>query len=101
MVEEWDDPAFRRTPQVDAALEELRGLIAAGYPDATFEVQQGTDPRGLYLVATFDVADMVDVFPLFIDRMVDIQVDEGLPVYVQIARPMHRLLEEYQARKSA
>ena len=70
------------TPQIDAALEELKALILSEYPQATFSVSQGEDPEGIYLDVTIDADDLGPVTDLFIDRLVDMQVEEGLPVFV-------------------
>ena len=39
-------PPDERDPRIQAALTELRGLIAAAYPDATFVVYRGEEPPG-------------------------------------------------------
>ena len=70
------------TPRIEEALDELKGLIAGRYPGATFAVGEGEDPDGVYLTATVDVDDRGEVIDLFVDRLVDLQVDEGLPIFV-------------------
>ena len=77
--------------RIQAAIAELQDLIRARYPEATFSVGYGEDPDGVYLRATVDVDDRNDVADLFIDRLVSIQVDEGLPVYVVPVRPPERV----------
>ena len=59
---------------MQAALAELRAFITAGFPDATFAVEQGENPKGVYLVATVDVEDLFAIIDLFGDRLVDLQV---------------------------
>jgi hypothetical protein len=80
------------TPRLEEAIDELRELIARHYPDATFTVSEGEDPDGTYLTATIDVEDMGKVVDVFLDRMVDLQVEEGLPIYVVAVRPLARNL---------
>jgi hypothetical protein len=80
------------TPRLDEAIVELRELITRHYPDATFTVSEGEDPDGIYLTATVDVEDMGEVVDVFLDRMVDLQVEEGLPIYVIAVRPLERNL---------
>jgi hypothetical protein len=80
------------TPRLEEAIVELRELIAQHYPDATFTVSEGEDPDGIYLTATIDVEDMGEVVDVFLDRMVDLQVEEGLPIYVVAVRPLARNL---------
>lgn len=76
--------------RIQDALAELRGMITAGFPDATFEIEDGEDPEGVYLIATVDVDDRQEVIDLFIDRLVTMQVDEALPVYVLPVRTPER-----------
>ncbi len=78
------------TPRIEEAIGELKGLIATRYPDATFAVGEGEDPDGIYLTATVDVEDMGPVVDVFLDRMVDLQVDEELPLFVVAVRPSAR-----------
>src|SRR5215213_4864057 len=80
------------TPRLEAAIVELRDLIAQHYPDATFTVSEGEDPDGIYLTATVDVEDMGEVVDVFLDRMVDLQVEDGLPIFVVAVRPLARNL---------
>src|SRR5215212_7969786 len=80
------------TPRLEEAIVELRELIAQHYPDATFTVSEGEDPDGIYLTATVDVEDMGEVVDVFLDRMVDLQIEEGLPIFVVAIRPLERNL---------
>jgi hypothetical protein len=80
------------TPRLEAAIVELRELIAQHYPDATFTVSEGEDPDGIYLTATLDVEDIGEVVDVFLDRMVDLQVEDGLPIFVVAIRPLARNL---------
>lgn len=95
---------FPITPRIEAAIDELKGLIAARYPEATFEVFEGEDPEGIYLVPTVDVEDMGAVVDLFLDRLVDLQVEEGLPLYVVPTRTPERnlaILARQRAERAA
>jgi hypothetical protein len=71
----------------------MKQLIAAAYPDATFDVGYGEEPVGVYLIATFDHDDMGEALDHFIDRLTDFQVDEGLRLYVVPRRPAARSRE--------
>ncbi len=84
-------------PRVRSALDELKKMITQRYPEATFEVSEGDDPHGIYLTVTVDVEDSTEVMGVVVDRMVDMQVEQGLPVYVVIVRPLERVLEELRA----
>jgi len=90
------------TPRAQAALDELQALIAARFPEATFTVEKGYEPAGIYLEATVDIDDIGDVVAVFIDRLVDIQVEDRIPVYVNVQRPIERvraMFREQQARR--
>jgi len=80
------DHAFTTTPRVQAAFDELADLILARYPDATFEVEQGEDPDAFWLVATAAFYDRDDIVDLYLDRLVDLRVEEGLPIFVLAQR---------------
>ena len=81
------------SPRMEDALAELQALIASRYPDATFSVSAGEDPDGIYLTATVDVEDMGDVVDVFLDRMIDLQIEEELPIFVVVVRPLVRNAE--------
>jgi hypothetical protein len=81
-------------PRIQSALDELRGIIAQQYPTAIFEVSRGEDPEGIYLDAIVDVEDTDEVFDLVVDRLLEMQIDEELPIYVIPIRPVERVLAE-------
>ena len=89
-------PTVSDEDRIHSAIETLKGLIAAAYPDATFSVFEHDDPPGTYLRATVDVDDTDDVFAVVVDRLLDMQVDEGLPVYVAVRPPRWRIEEMYE-----
>lgn len=86
------------SPQLEAAIAEIEELIARHYPTTTFQVGEGDDPEGIYLSATVDAADMGDVVDLFLDRLVELQVEEGLPLFVVPVRPLNRVIAEKRRR---
>jgi hypothetical protein len=86
-------------PRIEHAVAELQAMIAARYPEATFAVWQGEDPVGTYLTATVDVADTDEVTDLIIDRLIAMQVDEELPVYVIPVRPIARIQAAQRQRE--
>lgn len=69
-------PADETDPRVQAALAELRELIARRFPDACFEIVHRDDPEGIYLIATVDVDDLDEVTGTVLSRMVDMQILE-------------------------
>jgi hypothetical protein len=84
-------------PRMQAAIKEMKDLILASYPDAKFEVAPGEDPEGIYLTATVDVEDTDEVFDLIVDRLLDVQVEERIPLYVLPVRPIERVIAELHA----
>lgn len=70
------------SPAIEAAIEELRGLIIAREPSARFTVTRGFDPPGIYLNVIVDLPEADEINDAFMDRMIDMQVEEGLDVYV-------------------
>ena len=78
-------------PRVQAAVVELQALIQQHYPAATFQETLGEDPEGTYLMATVDVEDTDDVVDVYIERLLEFQVDDGLSVYIVPVRPLNRV----------
>jgi len=83
------------------AIEELKRLITERFAQSTFEVEEGFDPEGIYLITTVDIADTDDVIAVVGDRLVDLQVNEGLPLYVTPLRPIDRVIAELRNRETA
>jgi hypothetical protein len=75
------------TPQLQRAVDELQHLIRRVDPLATFQVVPGDDPTGTYVLATVDVEDTELIMDAYMDRLLTLQIDEGLPLYVLPLRP--------------
>ena len=91
------------SPRMEAAIAEIQQRILERFPEAMFDVGHGEDPEGIHLIATVDLEDLGEVVDLYLDRLVDMQIDEGLPLYVVPTRPIARSLEmlrREQARAS-
>jgi hypothetical protein len=71
-----DDPRMR------AAIDELQGLIRSRYPEATFSTELGEGGEAVFIWTTVDVLDTDEVMDLCVDRVVDLIVEEGVPVHV-------------------
>ena len=80
----------KREARIQAAIIDLQSLIKTDFPHATFEVSLGDDPEGIYLTVVVDVADTDTVVDLFINRLIELQMDEDLPLYVIPLRPPER-----------
>ncbi len=88
----------RLTPRIKEAIHELGGLITDHFPQATFVIEEGFDPEGVYMIAIVDIADTDEVIDVIGDRLVELQVDEGLPLYVTPLRPIERVMTELRKR---
>jgi hypothetical protein len=92
------------TPHLEEAITEMKERILRRFPTTTFEMYQGEDPVGIYLIAIVDTDDLEEVGELFTSRLVDLQVDEGLPLFVIPERTPERnaviVAEQRAARKS-
>jgi hypothetical protein len=82
-----------------AAIAEIEALILARYPEAIFDIALGDDPEGTYLTATVDIEDTDEVIDVIVERMLEMQVEEGIPLYPIIVRPIERVLAELRAPK--
>jgi hypothetical protein len=69
------------------AVDDLKGLILACEPTATFSVGRGQDPEGLYVYAIVDREDLDHVWDACRDRLLEIRADERLSVYVIPTQP--------------
>ena len=90
----------RITPRIMEAIHELGGLITEHFPQAEFVIEEGFDPEGVYLIAIVDIDDTDEVIDVVGDRLVELQVDEGLPFYVTPLRPMERVVAELRKREA-
>ena len=83
-----------------AAIEELKILIRSYDPDAQFEVAAGPDASDTYLIARVDTEDADEVMDLYIDRLVEMQVEDRLPLYVMTLRANNELPNKRASRGS-
>ena len=88
-------------PRMKAAIEELKATILQAYPGTNIDVEPGDDPEGIYLWANVDPEDSLDLIDLISERVVDLQVDEGLPVYVIPGESMWGAWRKEQKAKKA
>lgn len=77
MIELPDSPINK---QMLAAIDEIEQLILAAYPGAVFEVSSDEESGATWVTvwADFDGNDWDDVVDIYIDRLLDIQDDQGL-----------------------
>ena len=88
-------------PRMERAITEMQERIAARYPMATFEVEAGEEPEVVYLTAVMDLDDPDEVLDVVIDRLLELEIDEGLPLYVVPARTPERIAAMLSERKDS
>ncbi len=87
------------TPRLEKGILELEALILARYPDATFRVSRSPeDRRSVHLVVTVDIDDRDEVMDVVMDRLLELQVKQRMPIHVIPVRPRARTLAMLQAR---
>lgn len=75
-----DSPSEER---IQAALHELQAILLQHYPEATFRVGRGEDdPEAIHLFATVDADDTDVVLDCVVDRMMEIQIEDGMPIFI-------------------
>jgi hypothetical protein len=74
------------------AVAELTGMIRDKYPDASFAIEPSPDEgHATHITAVVDAEDPDDVMDLVIDRLVELQVQDGIPVSVIPIRTPERV----------
>ena len=88
----------RLNPKILGAIEELEGIVRDRYPDTTFEVARAADePESILIWATVDVDDPDEVADPVLDRMLELQIDDGIPVHLVPIRTPERVLASREA----
>jgi hypothetical protein len=81
------------------AVAELIGMITSEYPSASLEVSPGVDdPDATHIIAVVDMDDPDEVMDLVIDRLVELQVDDELPISVIPIRTPERTTQLLQTQ---
>jgi hypothetical protein len=74
------------------AVTELQATILERYPAAVFVVARSPeDLRSVHLEAIVDVDDLDEVGDLVVDRVVELQAEEGIPIHVIPLWPPERV----------
>ena len=76
-------------PRMVPAIAELSNLVRARFPNAKIEAYTSYEPiLGVTLAVTAD-ANLDEIIDSVIERMVDMQLEEGLPIHIspRTARP--------------
>ncbi|MHB8576202.1 MAG: hypothetical protein ACYDCQ_12820 [Dehalococcoidia bacterium] len=94
---------FRPDARTRAAIDELTALVRQHYPTATFAVGPSEDDLAVtHITATVDIDDPDEVVDLVIDRMLELQIEEGLAVHLIPVRTPARVkaLRQRHRRRS-
>ncbi|MBI4494078.1 MAG: hypothetical protein HY690_14920 [Chloroflexi bacterium] len=92
------DRTIAADPRAERALLKLQNLIQQRYPTATFATSRSADePENIHLIATVDVDDPDEVLDLVMDQLIELQVDERIPVHVIPIRTPARVLADMEA----
>ncbi len=91
--------------RTEKAVEELKGMIRRHYPDAEFRLGANPEDSAITeLVTIVDADDTDQVLDVVVDRQMELQINEDLPIFVVTERPWKRvrqILEEARAKKMA
>lgn len=91
------NPKKKSHARLASVINELKAMITARYPNAQFELVRATDePESVHLVATVDVEDTDEILDLVIDRVLELNVEEGLPLHIIPVQPHERILAAMQ-----
>lgn len=94
------EQALMLDEKTQKAVAELEGTIRQRYPTAVFALSRSPeDPRSIHLTTIVDVDDPDEVGDLVIDRVIDLNVEEGIPVHVIPVRTPERISAEKRRRK--
>src|SRR5438105_4527536 len=86
--------------RVQAAVNELMDTIRSRFPDVSFDVHPGAeDPRETWIVADVDLDDPDEVLDLVIDRLLDLRIEQGLPVHVLPAQAPERVARIQEVKR--
>jgi hypothetical protein len=86
---------IKLSPEMERAIEEVTGVIRRTYPEAEFEISRGIDePDQILVWATVDIDDLDEVLELVLDRLVELEVEEGIPLYVIPEHSPERILRD-------
>jgi len=82
--------------RMTAAIAEMQHLISTAFPSARYTTASQEDPEGIQLIALVDIEDTDSVVDCFIDRLLTLQVDEQIPLYVVPVRSTNRVASQPQ-----
>lgn len=72
----------RRDSEIHQAVDELQDTIRRRYPDATFRIADDPEGEGINIWTGVELDDPEEVLDLVLERVLELQVDEDLPIHV-------------------
>ncbi len=88
-------------PRRQQAVQELTQLVQAHFPLTDVMVVPGDDnPKATHVFATVDIDDPDEVADLVMERMLELQLDEGIPVYLIPIRTPERVAALAKRRRA-
>ena len=108
-LDEVDDVSIEQSPRLtdptdprmQAAINELQDLIRRHFPATTCQLGFGDDPDGVYVTATVDTDDTDEVMDVYLDRLIDLQIEHGLALHIIPVRTPERIAAYRQRRETA
>ena len=85
------------TNEMVTAITEIQSLISDAFPGTLYETSYQDDPAGMHMIAKIDTEDIDAVVDCFIDRLLTMQVDENLPLYVIPVRSAKQAVKQTQS----
>lgn len=93
MNRERGGTAANLDPRMRATLEELKGMIRERYPTAAFAIARSPEePDNVHLRTIVDLDDADEVLDLVAERLLELQVEEKVPVHVIPIRTPERVM---------
>jgi hypothetical protein len=99
-----DKQYLKLDDRMQAAVDEMKHLIASNFPVVEFSVHQGEESERIHLDAVLDMDETLEVLDLILGRMVELQIEEGLPLVVIPLPTLERnaaLLERHAQQRAA
>lgn len=93
------EPEGIEQSRMDAAVAEMQQLILSHFPGTTFTVEEWDEPDSVYMRAIVDVGDTDEVIEVILDRLVEMQVEENLPIYVVPIRTPERRAAAFERER--
>jgi hypothetical protein len=82
--------------RMTAAITKMQQLISTAFPNASYTTTHQDEPEGIQLIAMVDIEDTDRVVDCFIDRLLTLQVNERIPLYVIPVRSPNRVASQPQ-----